>query len=143
MITLTLLHPGKPEPVQNWTFSSQPTIRIGRSKDNDVVLFSAVVSRHHLEIKRSGNQWELINLGTNGTYIDGEPITKALARDGLIVHLASSGPKIQIHLESEELPTQPLANSQSVLSVPPSERESELGEQTAIHPTEPVKAPSA
>ena len=70
MITLTLLHPTKTTPVQSWTFKTTATIRIGRSTDNEVVLYSAVVSRHHLEIRHENNHWEIVNLGTNGTYIE-------------------------------------------------------------------------
>jgi pSer/pThr/pTyr-binding forkhead associated (FHA) protein len=103
-ITLTLLHPGQSFPVQDWTFESQSTIRIGRGADNDVVLYSAVVSRYHLEIKHNGKDWELINLGTNGTYLNGELITKVAVEDGMIVSLANSGPKIQINLTLEESP---------------------------------------
>ena len=104
VITLTLLLPGKTVPVQNWTFEAESVIRIGRAADNDVVLYSAVVSRHHLEIRKEGKQWLAVSLGINGTYIDGEEIVKdqkVVVSDGMIVRLASSGPKIQIHLEPE------------------------------------------
>jgi pSer/pThr/pTyr-binding forkhead associated (FHA) protein len=101
VITLTLLHPLQPVPVQSWTFKTEPRIRIGRSTNNEVVLYSAVVSRHHVEIRRTGQDWELINLGANGTYIDGKRVTKTLAVDGMIMRLASSGPKILIKIESE------------------------------------------
>lgn len=67
-ITLTLLLPGKSVAVQSWTFESEQTIRVGRAADNDVVLYSAVVSRHHLELRREEEAWVAINLGANGTY---------------------------------------------------------------------------
>lgn len=102
MITLTLLNPGQTVPVQNWTFDTKSIIRIGRSTDNDVVLYSAVVSRHHLEIKQSGSDWELVNFGANGTYLNGQLIAKTLVLDGMIIRLASSGPKIQIRIPPED-----------------------------------------
>ncbi|MDJ0658135.1 MAG: FHA domain-containing protein [Crocosphaera sp.] len=101
MITLTLLHPTKTTPIQSWTFETTATIRIGRSTDNEVVLYSAVVSRHHLEIRYEQNHWQVVNLGTNGTYIDGKLISQKQAIDGMIIRLASSGPTIQIHLSPE------------------------------------------
>ncbi len=101
MITLTLLHPLQSVAVQSWTFHTESSIKIGRSTNNEVVLYSAVVSRHHVEIRKTGQQWEVINLGANGTYIDGERIEKAPAVDGMIIRLASSGPKILIKIESE------------------------------------------
>ncbi|OKH17423.1 FHA domain-containing protein [[Limnothrix rosea] IAM M-220] len=102
MITLTLLHPLQSIPVQNWTFGTESVVRVGRSTDNDVVLYSAVVSRHHVELRQDGDQWKVVNLGTNGTYIDGKRVDECDAKDGLIIRLASSGPKIQIRLEGED-----------------------------------------
>lgn len=101
VITLTLLHPLQSVPVQSWTFEPESVIRIGRSTDNEVILYSAVVSRHHVEIRRNGLSWEIVSLGANGTYIDGKRITQMPVVDGMIIRLASSGPKIQIHLEGE------------------------------------------
>ena len=100
MITITLLHPLQSVPVQNWTFGPQSVIRIGRSTDNEVILYSAVVSRHHVELQFNGSEWEIINLGANGTYIDGKRILQMAVDDGMIIRLASSGPKIQIRLGS-------------------------------------------
>jgi len=101
-ITLVLLHPLKAVAVQNWTFDSETTIRVGRSMDNDVVLYSAVVSRRHVEIRPVGNQWEIVNIGANGTYINGKRVDKAPAINGTIIRLASSGPQIKIQIESED-----------------------------------------
>lgn len=101
MITLTLLHPLQSVAVQSWEFRDEPIIKIGRATDNEVVLYSAVVSRHHVEIRKSGiDCWEVVNVGSNGTYIDGEAIEKKIALDGMIVRLAKSGPKILLKIES-------------------------------------------
>ncbi|MGL5832931.1 MAG: FHA domain-containing protein, partial [Waterburya sp.] len=75
-------------------------IKIGRATNNEVVLYSAVVSRHHVEIRKAGEEWEVVNLGSNGTYIDGQRIEQTKAVDGMIFRLASSGPKILIKIES-------------------------------------------
>ena len=101
MITLTLLHPLQAVAVQSWTFSDESSIKIGRATNNEVVLYSAVVSRHHVEIKKSGESWEAINLGSNGTYVDGKRIEKGEILDGAIVRLASSGPKLLVKIESD------------------------------------------
>lgn len=102
MITLTLLHPLQSVAVQSWEFKDEPSIKIGRATDNEVVLYSAVVSRHHVEIRKSGNgAWEVINIGSNGTYIDGERVEQTVALDGMIVRLAKSGPKILLKIESD------------------------------------------
>jgi pSer/pThr/pTyr-binding forkhead associated (FHA) protein len=101
VITLTLLHPLQSIAVQSWEFKDEPIIKIGRATDNEVVLYSAVVSRHHVEIRKSGiDDWEVVNIGSNGTYIDGERVEKTAALDGMIVRLAKSGPKILLKIES-------------------------------------------
>lgn len=101
MITLTLLHPLQNIPVQTWVFDQEPVIRIGRANDNHVILYSAVVSRHHVELRRHGSDWEIVSLGTNGTYLDGKRITQAPAVDGVIIRLARSGPNLQIRMGTE------------------------------------------
>ena len=102
MITLSLLHPQNKNPIQHWTFEEQDVIRIGRSTDNDVVLYSAVVSRYHLEIRKGIVGWAIQSLGTNGTYLDGKRIKNVTAEDGLVVRLARSGPNLQITIDQPE-----------------------------------------
>jgi len=48
---------------------------IGRSRDSDVVLDDANVSRHHAEIRPSGASWIIVDLGsTNGVKVNGRRI---------------------------------------------------------------------
>ena len=103
MITLTLLHPVDSTPLQSWTFADESVIGIGRAMDNKVVLHSSVVSRHHVELRQSNKSWELVNLGANGTYLDGELISQVPVVDGLIIRLASSGPQLQIRIGAASL----------------------------------------
>lgn len=112
VITLTLLHPSKTIPLQHWTFENDAVIRIGRSLDNNVILYSAVVSRHHVEIRPNGTNWELESFGANGTYLEGKPITKASVSDGMVFRLATSGPQIQIRILPDDLPSQRLTSHQ-------------------------------
>lgn len=109
MITLLLLHPVKPIPAQVWSFKDESVIRIGRSTDNHVILYSAVVSRHHVELRQVGSNWEIVNLGTNGTYVDGKRITQVPVTDGAIIRLARSGPNIKIRLGADALDSLPSA----------------------------------
>jgi eukaryotic-like serine/threonine-protein kinase len=98
VITLSLLHPVKQTPVQVWSFPSESVVRIGRSSDNQVVLYSAVVSRYHVELRQNGKTWEVVNVGTNGTYVDGKRVAQMAIADGAVIRLARSGPNIQINL---------------------------------------------
>ncbi|QDZ40655.1 FHA domain-containing protein [Euhalothece natronophila Z-M001] len=107
MITLTLLHPQHSVAVQTWRFEPKSVIRVGRSRNNEVTLYSAVVSRHHVEIRRKGKDWEVVNTGSNGTFCDGKRISRAAVKNGMIIRLASSGPQLQIWtdvLTSEKKP---------------------------------------
>src|SRR4051794_15300350 len=49
---------------------------IGRRSDNEVVLASDRVSRHHARIAADGGRWYVADLGSmNGTYLNGERLT--------------------------------------------------------------------
>lgn len=98
MISLTLLHPVQSTPVQNWTFEHEPVIRVGRAVDNHVILYSAVVSRHHVELRRMGKEWQLVSLGSNGTFLNGKQIQQAPLTDGAMIQISRSGPNLQVHL---------------------------------------------
>ncbi len=112
MVTLTLLHPQASTPLQQWNFQSQSTIRIGRSPDNDIILDDPLVSRHHLELRatptKSGNRWQLINQGTNGTFLNGVLVSRGLVPNDSLIRLAREGPtlKFQIHSVPEPTPIQ-------------------------------------
>jgi hypothetical protein len=61
---------------------------VGRHPDSDVYLDDVTVSRHHAEIRREGNQFRLVDLGSlNGTYIGGE------RRESMILH---AGVELQV-----------------------------------------------
>ena len=96
MITLLLLHPTLLVPVQHWKLESKSLIRIGRARDNDVVIYNSVVSRHHAEIWKDASDWIIINFGTNGTYVDDEPIIQVSIVNQMIIRLGNYGPKLQI-----------------------------------------------
>lgn len=131
MITLNLLHPLQSIPIQSWTFVEESAIRIGRSTDNDVILYSAVVSRHHVELRRRGCNWEIVNLGANGTYLEGKRITEAPIRDGALIRLARSGPQIQVQFG----PSNGKEGQKSIAQKPaPAEAKPDKSRDTLIHP---------
>ena len=60
-----------------------PDSSIGRSGDNDVVLDDVTVSRKHANIRRAGERFELIDLGSlNGTYVNNNSIARATLTSG-------------------------------------------------------------
>lgn len=66
-------------------------ITIGRALDNEIVLESNDVSRHHLRVEPAGTLLRLIDLGsTNGTRVNGRRVQEHLLRDGDLVELGST-----------------------------------------------------
>ena len=101
-IALTLLDPERQNSLQRWQFEHETVIRIGRSPDNDIVLNHSLVSRHHLELRQTENRgvsrWQLSNLGTNGSFLNGVLVSKALVLDGASIQLANGGPLLKFQV---------------------------------------------
>ena len=104
MVILTLLHPQQNTPLQQWRFQDESVIRIGRSPDNHIVLTDILVSRYHLELRQissadNSSSWQLINQGTNGTFLDGILVSQSLVANNSLIQLARFGPtlKFQVH----------------------------------------------
>ncbi len=120
MVTLTLLHPQASIPLQKWDFTHKSTIRIGRSPDNDIILDDPLVSRHHLELREShspsGSLWQLVNQGTNGTFLNGVLVSRSLVSDDALIQLAREGPLLKFQIqESPPTPNLDTTFSQSNL----------------------------
>ena len=66
--------------------SSGPRVRIGRSRDNDVVLHesqSPLSSAHHAEARFEGGHWWIVDLeSTNHTFLNGAPVQRARLTTG-------------------------------------------------------------
>ncbi len=59
------------------------TTSVGRGLDNDLVLESTDVSRHHAQIEYRDGSYHLTDLGsTNGSRVNGQPVQRAILRDG-------------------------------------------------------------
>ena len=104
VITITLVQKQLNTPSQQWRFSNSTVIRIGRAVGNDVVLTDVLVSRYHLELRLisnnvNGEVWEVVNKGTNGTFLN----------NNSILQLAQGGPIIKIQLENNP-PDHPTTN---------------------------------
>jgi ABC transport system ATP-binding/permease protein len=56
------------------------TIRIGRGTDNELVVSDLSVSRHHAELRQlADGRYEIVDLDShNGTYVNGQPVSRVL-----------------------------------------------------------------
>ncbi|MDJ0647199.1 MAG: FHA domain-containing serine/threonine-protein kinase [Xenococcaceae cyanobacterium MO_188.B19] len=100
MVNLTLLEPQTNRPLQNWQFTEQSRIQIGRALNNDVVLKGYFqVSRKHLEIIQVEEQWQLVNYGTNGTLVNESFVQEKILEEGDLIRLAENGPLFRFELK--------------------------------------------
>jgi pSer/pThr/pTyr-binding forkhead associated (FHA) protein len=64
---------------------------LGRSKDADVRVEDANVSRRHAELRREGDSWWIVDLdSTNGTELNGKRVSRAKLADGDTITLGAT-----------------------------------------------------
>ena len=64
---------------------------IGRSKDCDLQVEDANVSRRHAELRREGSSWWLVDLdSTNGTELNGKRVQRMQLDDGDTITLGAT-----------------------------------------------------
>jgi soluble lytic murein transglycosylase-like protein len=120
--------------------------RAGRDPENDLVIEgpeAAIVSSRHLEIRRTGNTFRLVDLdSTNGTYLDGQRVTEAVLENHALITMGPSGPEFQFELEAasaadlsqtlrlpitpSQLPAQPAGQVSIVVRASPTGLQDEL-----------------
>ena len=111
-IAIELFDPQRQIALQRWQFdSTHATISVGRSEDNDIVLPSNLVSRHHLKLSLAGAHWQIRNLGKNGCYVNNRRIQVAILHSGaFLVRLGKVGPCLRVAIgkpkSSNEQPPQ-------------------------------------
>lgn len=92
------------------TFKVKLQTKIGRERDNDVVLLDLKASRYHAEINLKSGQWVLEDLGSaNGTLLNGMPVEKGTP--------LKSGDRITLG-ETEMIITIPSEDGDAVASIP-------------------------
>lgn len=83
-------------------------ITIGRLEDNMFQIPEPSVSSHHCEILIRGKDIVVRDLqSTNGTFINGEPVTEAVLKPGQILRLGA----VELRLEDDTAPAAPAASA--------------------------------
>lgn len=81
-----------------------PRIRIGRDPGNDLCFDpyeDRDASSKHAEISIEGEQWWLDDLGsTNGTFVNGERVTRHSLTEGDVIAFGRGGPKLRFDLNA-------------------------------------------
>lgn len=96
MVLLTLLDPRDHTPQKQWQFENKSVIIIGRSPSCDIVIEDPQVSRKHVELQLDyKGEWQLVNHGTNGTFVNGTAFYRGAIADGTIFQLAWGGPLLK------------------------------------------------
>ncbi len=85
--------------------------RLGRKAGNEVVFSDHLVSSSHAEIRRSGNEYHLVDCGsTNGTYIEGKAVTRVRLENRDRFELGEGGPVVEFRTEGDETADRPRLN---------------------------------
>ena len=81
-----------------------PSVSVGRSTENDVVIEDAAVSRTHARISRDGDRYYIEDMGSmSGTLVDGATVTKTLLVSGGSLKLGETQ-VVFMQAESPSLP---------------------------------------
>ena len=99
-VSLHLVNPDTGHPIQTWLFETQRSVRIGRADGNDVVIPDPSVSRFHAELQFNGSDWELVNLGKNGTLISNHSISRVRIDEQTLFRLGTGGPLLRFEHSS-------------------------------------------
>jgi soluble lytic murein transglycosylase-like protein len=101
-------------PGSSETLRFAETVRIGRTQTNAIVVNDASVSAEHVELRRSGEGWEIVDLeSANGTFIGGRRVTRALLDAQTSVRLGVDGPEVHLTIHDRAV-----ADATSAVDVP-------------------------
>lgn len=91
------------------------SFRIGRGNSCEVRLHEPVVSTHHVEVLYENGSWWIHDVhSTNGTFLDGELIHKALLKNRATIQLGKGGPIVSFKIKENQIKEAIFAN-QSIL----------------------------
>ncbi len=119
------------------------SISIGRHPSCDVQFPTDldILSRKHAQIVREGNRFKLIDQSTNGTFLNGKPVTEAFLKDGDILLFADGGPKVSFLTKIGEPPVERAETPQPEVHQPDPYQSQQPGDYQPQTPAAPVSPP--
>jgi pSer/pThr/pTyr-binding forkhead associated (FHA) protein len=95
VIRVQLVHIQGPLKGQIQEFT-QTSIIVGRHPSCSVQFptETTTISRRHAEFVRVDNRYKVVDLSTNGTFVNGKRVTEAFLKDGDVVMFTEGGPKV-------------------------------------------------
>ena len=104
---------------KDFTVRPGETARVGRSPDNDLVTEVPFVSRQHAVLRTGPGGWELENVGSSSTLLNGEQVTRVTVDRPLDLVLGSAdGPVLHVEPLAAAVATPP-AGTRVDASPPP------------------------
>ena len=95
---------------------------IGRVEDNTFQIAESSVSSHHCEVLLRGSDVVIKDLNsTNGTFINGEPITESVLKPGQTLRLG----QVELKLETEKAASAPASAPATAPAPGPAKRQAE------------------
>jgi serine/threonine protein kinase len=85
-----------PDKGRVFPINPEQTIQIGRSQATATQLTDASVSRVHCELECQGDKVTLINISTNGTLVNGQPIAQHELRLGDVIRVGGTELRYQV-----------------------------------------------
>ena len=102
-ITVQIVHIDGPHKGNIDKFDQFP-ITIGRHPDCQICFpqDQTLISRHHAELVREGNRCKVVDHSTNGTFVNGKKVKETFLKDGDVLLIGHSGPKISFLSEIKD-----------------------------------------
>lgn len=87
----------------------KPEVRVGRGRGNDITILHPSISRSHCLFVVTGDTLRVLDLGSsNGTVVDGAPVTEAVLESGAEIRLGKCRFKLTYQTCDIDRPTAPV-----------------------------------
>lgn len=109
---------------QQWRLDPTRTYTLGRKQDADIVVPGNLVSSRHATLAHANGAWTITDEGsTNGTFVDGRPVTTVPLTPGLAIMVGGATDGVRLDVSEAPVPsaapTSPTASQPATVPPPP------------------------